>query len=74
MRSEYLLMRGYTPGEEEQYRFYTDSYRRGGRPAVTIRTFDIGADATTADYAEPELDPELGLRGVRYGLAHPEGF
>lgn len=74
VRSEYLLMRGYTPGEEEQYRFYTDCLAAAGGLPVTIRTFDIGADATTADYADPELDPELGLRGVRYGLAHPEAF
>ncbi len=74
VRSEYLLLRGYTPGEEEQYRFYVDCLTAAGGLPVTIRTFDIGADHTTMGYAGADSDPELGLRGVRYGLAHPETF
>lgn len=74
VRSEYLLMRGYTPDEEEQYHFYVECLSAAGGLPVTVRTFDIGADRATVEFGEPDTDPELGLRGVRYGLAHPQAF
>lgn len=74
IRSEYLLLRGYTPGEEEQYIFYRDCLAAAGGLPVTIRTFDIGADQTTGRLLAPEVNPDLGLRGIRYSLAHPAQF
>src|SRR5690606_6408440 len=44
-----------------------------GRP-VTIRTLDIGADKTLNDDVTVAANPALGLRAIRYCLAHPEIF
>jgi phosphotransferase system enzyme I (PtsI) len=69
-RTEFLyLTRAHPPTEEEQY----EEYRRaiemlGGRP-LTIRTADLGADKYTQERAkEPERNPMLGLRSIRYCL------
>jgi phosphotransferase system enzyme I (PtsI) len=69
-RTEFLyLTRAAEPTEEEHY----DEYRRSvemlaGRP-LTIRTFDLGADKFTQERAdEPERNPMLGLRSIRYCL------
>jgi len=74
-RSEFLFMgRRHLPGEEEQYQAYTSVLRTmAGRP-VTIRTLDIGADKTLDDEATVAINPALGLRAIRYCLAHPEMF
>ncbi|WP_427185443.1 phosphoenolpyruvate--protein phosphotransferase [Bordetella bronchialis] len=74
-RSEFLFMgRADLPGEEEQYQAYTSVVRvMAGRP-VTIRTLDIGADKTLDDEATVATNPALGLRAIRYCLAHPEMF
>jgi phosphotransferase system enzyme I (PtsI) len=40
---------------------------------VVLRTFDIGGDKfASAFQAPPEMNPALGLRAVRLGLARPE--
>ena len=69
-RTEFLyLMARREPTEQEQY----EEYRRcvellGGRP-LTIRTMDLGADKYTQQQAEePERNPMLGLRSIRYCL------
>jgi phosphotransferase system enzyme I (PtsI) len=69
-RTEFLyLTRPHPPTEEEQF----EEYRRaiemlGGRP-LTIRTADLGADKyTQARAKEPERNPMLGLRSIRYCL------
>ena len=70
LRTEFLFMRRDTaPGEDEQYQ----SYRRmvaglNGKP-LTVRTADIGGDKPVA-YMDrpPEANPNLGWRGLRYGL------
>ncbi|CAP43171.1 phosphoenolpyruvate--protein phosphotransferase [Bordetella petrii] len=74
-RSEFLFMgRQSLPDEEEQYQAYASVVRvMGGRP-VTIRTLDIGADKTLDDEATVATNPALGLRAIRYCLAHPEMF
>jgi phosphotransferase system enzyme I (PtsI) len=41
---------------------------------VTIRTLDIGADKTLDGEATVATNPALGLRAIRYCLAHPELF
>ncbi|MDX3906422.1 MAG: phosphoenolpyruvate--protein phosphotransferase [Pigmentiphaga sp.] len=74
-RSEFLFMgRDDLPGEDEQYEAYASVVRTlGGRP-VTIRTLDIGADKTLDGEATVATNPALGLRAIRYCLAHPELF
>jgi len=74
-RSEFLFMgRDDLPDEDEQYEAYASVVRTmAGRP-VTIRTLDIGADKTLDGEATVATNPALGLRAIRYCLAHPELF
>ena len=74
LRTEFLFMKAKSlPTEDEQY----DSYRAAllaceGKP-LTIRTLDIGGDKALPYLAmEKEDNPFLGLRGIRFCLAHPE--
>ncbi len=73
-RTEYLFLQGggEVP-EEEQFEVYSGIVRRmAGRP-VTIRTLDLGGDKLLAGM-EPEDNPFLGWRAVRYCLDRPEVF
>jgi phosphotransferase system enzyme I (PtsI) len=73
-RSEFLFHRGLAD-EEEQYRFYRRLVAWAGGKPVTIRTLDAGGDKPIAGYTLPdELNPFLGVRGIRLSLAHPEVF
>jgi len=69
-RTEFLYLTRTEPPTEEQH---FDEYRKclellAGRP-LTIRTFDLGADKYTQERAEePERNPMLGLRSIRYCL------
>ncbi len=76
VRTEFLFHdQPHLPGEDEQF----DVYRRivswaQGRP-VTIRTLDAGGDKPIAGLSvAAELNPFLGLRGVRLSLAYPDVF
>ncbi len=69
-RTEFLyLVDNIEPSEADHY----EAYRRAvelsaGRP-LTIRTMDLGADKATQERAEnPERNPFLGLRSIRYCL------
>lgn len=69
-RTEFLwLTSDHEPSEEEQFEQYRAAVRAlEGRPC-TIRTLDLGADKyTQARAAEPERNPFLGLRSIRYCL------
>jgi phosphotransferase system enzyme I (PtsI) len=75
-RTEFLFLRaGGFPDEEQQLAVYRQIVAgMEGRP-VTIRTLDLGGDKMPTDlYAEPEMNPFLGWRGIRYSLDHPELF
>lgn len=74
-RSEFLFMgRSDLPGEEEQFEAYARVVRAmAGRP-VTIRTLDVGSDKALDTQASVAVNPALGLRAIRYCLAHPEMF
>lgn len=63
------------PGENEQAAVYARILRWAkGRP-VTIRTLDAGGDKPIPGLTlEAELNPFLGLRGIRLMLARPEVF
>ncbi len=74
-RSEFLFMgRPELPTEEEQYVAYASVIKAmSGRP-VTIRTLDVGADKALDGDVTVATNPALGLRAIRYCLAHPEIF
>ena len=81
-RSEFLFMGrgGELPDEEEQYLAYKQAVEGMQGLPVTIRTLDIGADKPLDGNhaAHPECDPEdnpaLGLRAIRWSLAEPIMF
>lgn len=74
-RSEFLFLgRSDLPSEQEQFEAYSSVVQAmQGRP-VTIRTLDIGADKTLDGDQTVATNPALGLRAIRYCLAHPELF
>lgn len=75
-RTEFLYVnRSDLPSEDEQYEVYKSVLELAAPMPVTLRTFDIGGDKfSSAFHAPPEMNPALGLRAVRLGLAHPEIF
>ena len=76
MRTEFLFQgRDGLPTEEEQYQIYRRMLQwAAGRP-VTIRTLDAGGDKPIAGLTpEGDLNPFLGVRGVRLSLRHLDVF
>lgn len=74
LRSEFSIMAGRIPSEEEQYYFYLSCLQAAGGKPVTVRTFDIGADKSVPGLTENSPNPALGMRGLRMSLAHPQMF
>jgi phosphoenolpyruvate-protein phosphotransferase (PTS system enzyme I) len=75
-RTEFFFMDAATfPDEATQVAAYRSVVRAlGGRP-VTIRTLDVGGDKQAALMGiQPEANPYLGLRGVRFCLANRDIF
>lgn len=75
-RTEYFFMgRSTLPGEEEQYKFYSDVVKRIAPDPVIIRTLDIGGDKF-ANWADdrPEENPFMGWRGIRFTLSRKDIF
>jgi phosphoenolpyruvate-protein phosphotransferase (PTS system enzyme I) len=69
-RTEFLYLASEVePTEEDHFRAYSECVRQlRGRPLV-IRTVDLGADKYTQKQQEqPERNPFLGLRSIRYCL------
>ncbi len=69
-RTEFIYLTGNgEPSENEQYKVYRQTLEAlQGRP-LTIRTFDLGADKyTQAQAREPERNPFLGCRSIRFCL------
>jgi phosphoenolpyruvate-protein phosphotransferase (PTS system enzyme I) len=76
MRTEFLFQgREKLPAEEEQYQIYKRMVEwAAGRP-VTIRTLDAGGDKPIAGLTQPgDINPFLGVRGVRLSLRHLDVF
>jgi phosphoenolpyruvate-protein phosphotransferase len=74
LRTEFLFLAAdHLPTEDEQetaYRAVAEGL--GGRP-LTLRTLDVGADKQLPYLSlDREQNPDLGLRGIRLGLRHPE--
>ncbi len=73
LRTEFLFMdRVLAPDEEEQVRVYSAILQAMEQYPVVARTFDIGGDKPAAYLNMPvELNPFLGVRGIRLALAQP---
>ena len=74
-RTEYqFLLRDAFPVEEEQYQGYRQLLEGFAPKPVTIRTLDVGGDKILSYFPLKEDNPFLGIRGIRFSLAHPEIF
>ena len=76
LRTEFLFLdRRDAPSEDEQVETLTRiAQALDGRP-LTVRTLDAGADKPLAFVRQPhEVNPYLGLRGLRLSLANPALF
>ncbi len=75
-RTEFLYLEAdHEPTEEEHYQAYVDTIRTFGRGSITIRTIDLGADKFTQKrLINPERNPFLGLRSIRYCLQNINMF
>jgi phosphotransferase system enzyme I (PtsI) len=69
-RTEFLYLASETePTEEDHYLAYSECVRLLAGRTLTIRTVDLGADKYTQRQQEdPERNPFLGLRSIRYCL------
>ena len=74
-RTDYqFLLRDAFPVEEEQYQSYRQLLEGFAPRPVTIRTLDVGGDKILSYFPLEEDNPFLGIRGIRFSLAHPEIF
>jgi len=75
-RTEFLyLTRQHKPTEEDHYQAYAKCVELLDGKPLTIRTIDLGADKyTQAQEENPERNPFLGLRSIRYSLQNLESF
>ena len=74
LRTEFLYMeRKNLPDEEEQYKSYSAISEVFGMLPIVLRTSDIGGDKDVPylDLAK-EMNPFLGMRGLRLALSHPK--
>lgn len=74
-RTEFLFLnRALPPTEEEHFESYKQVLQAMGDRPVTIRTLDLGGDKVPGKKVEKETNPAMGLRAIRYCLAHRELF
>jgi phosphotransferase system enzyme I (PtsI) len=74
-RTEFLFLKNQLPTEDEQFEVYAEVADRCAPETVVIRTLDLGGDKVPPFFnAEPEANPFLGLRAIRFCLAHPDFF
>ena len=75
-RTEFLYMENKDwPTEEEQFNAYKDVLSTLKNKLVIIRTLDIGGDKKLPYYEfEPEANPFLGIRAIRFCLARKDIF
>ena len=73
-RTEFLFRDRTRPiSEEEQYEAYREVLSTFGDLLVVVRTLDVGGDKQVPGIEiGEELNPFLGLRGIRLTLARPE--
>ncbi|MBN2341169.1 MAG: phosphoenolpyruvate--protein phosphotransferase [Deltaproteobacteria bacterium] len=75
-RTEFpFLIRTTFPSEAEQYVIYKRLFDSMPDKTVTIRTLDAGGDKALAySNVQTEVNPELGLRSIRFLLRHRDVF
>ncbi len=75
-RTEFIFLgRTDAPGEEDHYRTYALVFDEMEDRQVTIRTLDLGGEKIFNPKGhEPEPNPALGLRAIRYCFEHPDMF
>jgi len=77
-RTEFLFVdQPALPDEDAQYQAYRRAAEVMGQRPVIIRTLDAGGDKPLpgiTDTGAEELNPFLGVRGLRISLANPELF
>lgn len=75
-RTEFMFLNSdKAPGEEEQLEVYRDVLKVMEGKEVIIRTMDIGSEKSVSWLNLPkEINPALGLRGVRVSLENRELF
>lgn len=74
-RSEFpFILKNDILSEEQQYLVYKSIAETQGDKPLTFRTADIGGDKILQGREEPEENPFLGVRGIRFSLAHREMF
>ncbi len=75
-RTEFLFHgKAALPDEESQFQFYRRLIEWAAGKPVTIRTLDAGGDKPISGLTRNgELNPFLGVRGIRLSLANPEVF
>ena len=75
-RTEFQYLTSSTlPSENELFEEYSTAIRQLEGRMLTLRTLDLGADKyTQAQAMEPERNPFLGLRSIRYCLQNQELF
>ncbi|MFC1765008.1 phosphoenolpyruvate--protein phosphotransferase [Planctomycetota bacterium] len=75
-RTEFLyLQSGIEPTEAVHYEAYAKVIKALQGRLVTIRTMDLGADKFTQSHRfNPETNPFLGLRSIRFSLKHQDMF
>lgn len=71
-RTEFLFMQeGPPPTEEQQYESYREAVAAVAGKPIVLRTMDMGGDKYCGGTGwEPERNPFLGLRSIRYSLQH----
>lgn len=71
-RTEFLYLTGTSaPSEETHFEAYKKAVELSKGKILTIRTMDLGADKYTQEQQEePERNPFLGLRSIRYCLTN----
>jgi phosphotransferase system enzyme I (PtsI) len=76
MRTEFLFQGcEKLPTEEEQYQIYKRMLEWAAGKPVTIRTLDAGGDKPIAGLTQAgDINPFLGVRGVRLSLRHLNVF
>jgi phosphoenolpyruvate-protein phosphotransferase len=76
LRTEFLFLdRDVAPDEEEQMEVYREVLHIMDQHPVVVRTLDIGGDKSASYLQLPsEMNPFLGLRGLRLSLTMPELF
>lgn len=73
-RSEmYYLTNTVLPSDEEEIAYYKEIFSVEGIGSITFRLFDIGGDKMPIYWQmAAETDPQLGCRGIRFLLSHPD--